>query len=372
MSEYQSYEFQALDRALTNDDQSYLRALSSRAEIGATNARFIYNYSDFRSNPIEVLERCFDMMLYVANFGVRQLAIRLPKNLVNPAIFTPYCDTECISTSTTKKSTILNIQISMEDYYQWIEEESWLPNLVGLREEVLQGDLRLLYLAWLQSGFDENADAELKNMIEPPIPANLKQLSPALESFVELFAVDRDLIAAAADASPTSQAIAEPIEDWIAALPELERNRYLGRVAKGESHVGAELVQHLRQLYGKPIASIGETSGRSLADLVAIAEEKQNQRASKEKQAAKQARRRQLDALALKVDIIWKEISRLIELKQSKPYDEAVSHLIDLRDLADYQGKRKTFDSRIQEMQQQYSNRPGLLSRLQKAGFSKR
>ncbi len=143
---------------------------------------------------------------------------------------------------------------------------------MGLREELLQGDLRLLYLAWLQSGFAEDADVELENMMEPPIPANLKQLSPALESFVELFDVDRDLIVAAADASPTSQAIAEPIEDWIAALPELERNRYLVRVAKGESHVGAELIQHLRQSFGQPIASTGETSGRSLADLVAITE----------------------------------------------------------------------------------------------------
>ena len=135
MSEYQSYEFQALDRALTSGDQSYLRGLSSRAEIAATSARFVYNYGDFRSDPIEVLEQCFDIMLYVANFGVRQLAIRLPKNLVKPAIFAPYCDTECISTSTTKKSTILNIKISMEDYYEWIEEESRLPNLVGLRIE---------------------------------------------------------------------------------------------------------------------------------------------------------------------------------------------------------------------------------------------
>jgi hypothetical protein len=59
-------------------------------------------------------------------------------------------------------------------------------------------------------------------------------------------------------------------------------------------------------------------------------------------------------------------------LKQSKPYDEAVSHLIDLRDLADYQGDRSAFDKRIQEIQQQYSTRPGLLSRMQKAGFLKK
>jgi predicted nucleic acid-binding protein len=266
--------------------------LSSRVEVTATSARFIYHYSDFRGDPIKVLEHCFDLMFYIASFGVRQLAIRFPKKLVNPAAFAHYCDTSCISVSTTDKSTILNINIANQDYSGWIMDDSWLPDLVGLREELLQGDLRLLHLAWLQSGFAEDADVELENMIEPPMPANLKHLSPALESFVEVFDIDRDLIAVAADASPTNQAIAEPIEDWIAALPEAERNQYLIRVAKGETHVGAELMQHLRQLFSQPIALSGETSGRSLADLVAIAEGKRNHRKHKEKQAAEKARRK--------------------------------------------------------------------------------
>lgn len=123
MSEYQSYEFQALDRSLTSADQKYLHGLSSRVEITATSARFVYHYSDFRGDPIKVLEHCFDLMLYIASFGVRQLAIRLPKKLVNPFAFAPYCDTSCISVSTTEKSTILNIKIAAEDYSGWIEDD---------------------------------------------------------------------------------------------------------------------------------------------------------------------------------------------------------------------------------------------------------
>ncbi|MEM9161703.1 MAG: hypothetical protein AAGC54_01370 [Cyanobacteria bacterium P01_F01_bin.4] len=56
MSEYQLYEFQALDQALTDADLTYLQSLSSRVELTATSARFNYSYSDFRGDPVKVLE----------------------------------------------------------------------------------------------------------------------------------------------------------------------------------------------------------------------------------------------------------------------------------------------------------------------------
>ncbi|NJN29268.1 MAG: hypothetical protein HC824_01435 [Synechococcales cyanobacterium RM1_1_8] len=78
MSEYQVYEFQAIDRPLSAEDREYLHSLSSRAQVGATSARYTYSFGDFRHQPEEVLDRCFDMMLYIANFGVRRLVLRLP------------------------------------------------------------------------------------------------------------------------------------------------------------------------------------------------------------------------------------------------------------------------------------------------------
>ena len=52
MSEYQYYEFQALDRRLTESAMAELRALSSRVALTTTSAIFMYNYGDFRGNPI--------------------------------------------------------------------------------------------------------------------------------------------------------------------------------------------------------------------------------------------------------------------------------------------------------------------------------
>lgn len=59
---------------------------------------------------------------------------------------------------------------------------------------------------------------------------------------------------------------------------------------------------------------------------------------------------------------VWEEVFRLFALKQSKPYDEAVAYLVDLRDLAEYPGKLEPFYARIEQMQDDYSNRPGLFT----------
>ena len=73
MSEYQYYEFLALDKPLTATEKLFIESLSSRVKITSNQAIFVYNYGDFRGNPQEVLDKCFDMMLYMANWGSRQL-----------------------------------------------------------------------------------------------------------------------------------------------------------------------------------------------------------------------------------------------------------------------------------------------------------
>jgi hypothetical protein len=48
VSEYQYYEFRALDRRLTAEQQRRLRSLSSRAEISATRFTSEYSFGDFQ------------------------------------------------------------------------------------------------------------------------------------------------------------------------------------------------------------------------------------------------------------------------------------------------------------------------------------
>jgi len=49
MSEYQYYEFLAMDRPLTGRQVEDLHSISSRAEITPTGFTVVYNYSDLRA-----------------------------------------------------------------------------------------------------------------------------------------------------------------------------------------------------------------------------------------------------------------------------------------------------------------------------------
>jgi hypothetical protein len=84
MSEYQYYEFQAIDRPLTAGEMKELRAMLSRASITPTRFRNVYHYGDFRGEPLALMERYFDAFVYVANRGTRRLMLRLPRVDLDP------------------------------------------------------------------------------------------------------------------------------------------------------------------------------------------------------------------------------------------------------------------------------------------------
>ncbi|RPJ59039.1 MAG: hypothetical protein EHM23_15470 [Acidobacteria bacterium] len=78
MSEYQYYEFQAIDRPLTSREMEELRRYSTRAEITPTRFRNEYNWGDFKGNSQEWIKKYFDAFLYFANWGTRILRLKIP------------------------------------------------------------------------------------------------------------------------------------------------------------------------------------------------------------------------------------------------------------------------------------------------------
>ena len=63
--------------------------------------------------------------------------------------------------------------------------------MLSLRDDILQGDYRMLYLAWLRV---MEAEDLLDSVQEPPVPAGLKELSPALRTFIDFFEIDEMLV----------------------------------------------------------------------------------------------------------------------------------------------------------------------------------
>jgi len=71
MSEYQYYEFLAIDRPLSSSEIQELRKLSTRAEITSTRFTNTYHWGSFRGSPSDMMERYFDAHVYVANWGTQ-------------------------------------------------------------------------------------------------------------------------------------------------------------------------------------------------------------------------------------------------------------------------------------------------------------
>ncbi|MFY1587121.1 hypothetical protein ACN267_21735 [Micromonospora sp. WMMD734] len=146
MSEYQYYEFTAVDRPLTGRERAELRSLSTRADITATSFVNTYEWGDFKGNPRKLMERYFDAHLYLANWGTRQLMLRLPKHVLDPGTVAQYCQGDSASAWTTGKHVIIDLH-DEDGTDEWdLDGHRLLTSIIPVRAGLAAGDLRLLYL----------------------------------------------------------------------------------------------------------------------------------------------------------------------------------------------------------------------------------
>src|SRR5229473_4106033 len=142
MSEYQYYEFQAIDRPLSDADRQALRDLSTRARITATSFTNSYEWGDFKGDPAKLMERWFDLHLYLANWGSRRLMIRMPKRLVDRRPLDGFLGkADCATIRVVGENLILDIARDEVESEDWDDGSGWLAALMPLRAEVLAGDL---------------------------------------------------------------------------------------------------------------------------------------------------------------------------------------------------------------------------------------
>ena len=371
MSEYQYYEFQAIDRPLTLEEQQAVARLSSRVDPHPWRAVFTYSYSDFPGDPKKVLARYYDVLLYMANWGSYRLMFRFPKAPVELDRMRQYTvktlgyPSDAITCSTVGEYAILDIQFHDEEGGGWIEGEGWLGSLIRLRDDILRRDYRLLYLAWLKGLTLEDTD---EDALEPPVPPGLHTLTPALRDFVELFEMDADLIQVAAERSGEPQVVSDDdLHRAIAKLSPEERDAFLLRLAKGEPHLSLALNRRLGAL--TDVSRHNTPPLRTVSELFAIAEELAERRRKEQAAKAEAKRFAELEALARRGDDAWNEVDALIQKSQAKPYDEAAQLLVRLRDVAEYKGQQAAFQERLNQIYARYSRRYSLIERLRNVGL---
>ena len=376
MSEYQYYEWIAVDRPLTEEELEEVSGLSSHMDIAtATQAVVTYSYGDFKHDRRAVLLKYFDAMLYAANWGSRELAFRFPVAAIDAKAIQAFCIEDRISLTREGKFQVLEIDLSEEDGGGGIEAAGILRRLVPLREQIIQGDYRALYMAWLaERGADEDEDEDdeegEEKTTQPPVPAGLRKLTAAHKAFMQFFDIDSYLVKAAAESSAALQPISDQtLAGALSLLPRQECDAFLLRVLQGETQVGSTLRKRLIELAGieKPAASRRTPAPSELAETAKRFVQEEQRRVQAE---AERKRIQELEELAKRVEPTWTWVEKLIEQKQSKPYDEAVALLVNLRALAVYQKRLPEFESRLIPLVNRYTSRRALIERLRNAGLA--
>lgn len=379
MSEYQYYEFQAIDRPLTDKDMGELRSYSTRARITPTSFVNDYAWGSFKGNADAWMEKYFDAFLYLANWGTHVLKLRLPSRLLDPATAKEYCGGDSAFIREKAGKVVVSFVSEDEEGGDWVEGEGHLSSMISVRAELARGDLRALYLGWLlrvQAGELDDED------VEPPVPPGLGELSTSLESLAEFLRLDGDLLHVVAEASQRlgdSGLDREAVRAWVGKLATKDKDELIASlIVDADSALVRELLQRFlkeRAPGGAGPATTGRTVGQLLRATEAYTEERKRieaEKRAKEKirrdREAAVAREKHLDSLTGRESKLWGEVDTLVASKQPKGYDQALRLLVDLRDL-DARGKGGEFRLRIEALRQAHARKPSFIERLEKAGL---
>lgn len=387
MSEYQYYGFQAIDRPLSEDDMRWLRGLSTRAQITTTSFVNVYNWGDFRGDPVKLMERSFDVFVYAANWGSRRFMLRLPRVSFDAVRAEQYCAGNSVSLRQKKDCVLLELSVDDEpaEWDGWDDGSGWLASLTLLRGDLLDGDWRCLYLAWL-CGIEIETLPE--SATEPPVPAGMKDLSAPLRALVDFLGIDTELIEVAAEQSGARTATepsAGALKKWICSLPVAEKDELLLRIAQGdEPNPRRTLVRSFKEAaqghratrhdedspVRRTVAQISEAwQQQSRAKRRQLAEQAEKERERQAREEA-QARKKHLEDIASRAGAVWKQAAAWIAKRTPKGYDRAIELLSDLKDAAAIASRAAEFDQRLQDLRERHAGRPSLIRRLEQAGLA--
>ena len=397
MSEYQYYQFLAVDQPLNARQQAEVRALSTRAEITATTFTNEYHWGSFKGDPAKLMEHYYDAHLYFANWGSRTVMLRLPLELLDIDTVQPYTIDRHVSAWTTDTHLLLDLSAHDETgEWDWDEgDEHALPVIVGVRAELADGDLRPLYLAWLaaygvwdrdEDAFDDDDEQEL----EPPVPAGLGDLTAPQRALADFLHLDDALLEAASATSPplTDATLTQAeLAERIGGLPAPEKDRLLLLVARGRATQGrAELRRHLRPESAQAPDAPAPRTVAELLDAAHVVRQEHHRRAEAERiaQAARRelerleteriraaeraaARERRLVTLANDIDGGWDRVEASIATRKPTEYDAAVELLTDLCVLAQRTDQADAFTLRLDALRRRHERKPSLIDRLDQA-----
>lgn len=378
MSEFQYYEFYSVDRELTRQERDEIDSLSSRFSPTSRSVIYTYSYSGFRHDEESVLIKYFDFFMYQSSWGRKRLMYKIPKDLVNLeeiqeyacSVDNEYADNGIII-STRSKFVIIEFNLTEEQGDYWIEEETHLSSdLIGLRQDLLEGDYRSLFLMWLHMKEMELEFEEIDNTVEIPvrmIPRNLEKLDPKLESLVEFYAINKDWILGVSKYSSQSKPKIKNYLELVKELPLDKKNEFMERILRGESNLKIKLKKEIDKLVGIDTKKGEETI--TLRELLESIEKQKAKRIYREEKELENRRIKNLKETEKNKKMILEEIDYHITKGTGRSYDEAMIRILKLKELSIYREEIKVFDMWIVKLRSKVSKKPAMLKRIEKEGL---
>ena len=372
MSEYQCYEFAAIDGPISDEGLRYARSCSTRANVSRVHWQNTYTFGNFHGN-VDMLLKYYDAHFYFANWGTVRLGLALPKAAIDPKHIEPYLrggerHEETLTVRKLGNRLIVWWERNEEEGWGRTEGEGVIDELIGIREELLRGDYRALFLGWL-ADFDPEEWRAPKNgaVTMPPIPAGLDRLSPALTALTNHFLVDHDALAVAAGLSHGGRPERVPLAAVLERLSVAEMRALLARVAEG----GAPGVMTELNRLTYPAVGIPVGQAMKCANFAAKTIETREARLTKQaevetakRQSEAERRKQHLVCILQRADTLWLRLDPLMDQRAASAYDQAAAQLKELRDAYAQAGDIEGFRRKLDGFRFRYSNRPAMLRRI--------
>lgn len=364
---YDYYEFMTVDRQLSQAAMDSLRGLGRKALVTPTMFSLTTYYESAGVDPDDLLSRYFDAYIHLNNYGLRELAFKFPRRAIDLKAWQPYLSGEDLACRVDGDAAILTMRTQREGG-GWEYGEGWLLELLPCRTELVEGDLRPLYLAWL--GVLEYGEVLEDDDHEPPVPPALATLTDAQKVFVNYLALDWSLVDAAAEAASSAPTV--PSRDdllaWMAGLPQSDKDQWLTSwVLEDDASARLEILGRFREAHAPAVASRGRT--RRVADLLDRWGERHQEAEEEERRHVAQEREERLASLAEDVPGAWELVDDLLADNHWKRRSKAIALLLQLKELSEARGSNEEFQARMAVLRTKYRRRPALLARFDQAAL---
>lgn len=281
MSEYQYYEFLAIDRPLTSREMDDLRGITTRATITSVSLTNEYHWGDFKGNPHELMKKHFDAHVYVANWMTAYFMVKLPLKALSKKTAGAVTIPRILDFQATKSDWIITWSLDeSEDYDRFGMDDGreWMAQLAPIREELLRGDLRSLYIGWLAAVTMEIVDDD---ETEPFSADGMGKLTAAQQVLAEFLEVDSDiLMEAGAGNTDDPSLIVSPkeMEKWIDSLPKNSIRAILKKLLTGKGHEAERTLRNRFAAWQRDL-----TAGKNDMPLRTAGEIRENARKAKKR-----------------------------------------------------------------------------------------